>query len=132
MEINPDQIDIFIAKQEQFKLAGLVYEISDHKIIILETPALIAQTDIKNLLDDIIADFDKFDDELSFTEAVQSTLGTHACHHSIRAGRPLSINEMNAILREMENTSFSGQCNHGRPTYIELKLSDIETLFGRR
>ncbi len=58
--------------------------------------------------------------------------GDHACRHSIRSGRRLNGEEMNALLRQMEATPHSGQCNHGRPTYVELKLKDIETLFGRR
>jgi DNA mismatch repair protein MutL len=63
---------------------------------------------------------------------LDQVLSTVACHGSVRAGRRLSPDEMNALLRDMEKTPFSGQCNHGRPTYIELKLTDIEKLFSRR
>jgi DNA mismatch repair protein MutL len=69
---------------------------------------------------------------LSLKEKLEDVCGTMACHSSVRAGRRLNANEMNALLREMEATPNSGQCNHGRPTYVELQLSDIEKLFGRR
>ena len=71
-------------------------------------------------------------DGLSLTERLDKVSGTMACHGSVRAGRRLNGAEMNALLREMEATPHSGQCSHGRPTYVELKLADIEKLFGRR
>ena len=71
-------------------------------------------------------------ENVALTELIEHVTETYACHYSIRAGRKLSADEMNALLRQMENTPFSGQCNHGRPTYIELKLKDIERLFGRK
>ena len=70
--------------------------------------------------------------KLSLKERMEDVCGTLACHGSVRAGRRLSVDEMNALLRQMEATPHSGQCNHGRPTYVELKLADIERLFGRR
>ena len=69
---------------------------------------------------------------LALEDRLDHVLATFACHHSVRAGRRLRPEEMNALLREMEATPFSGQCNHGRPTYVELKLGDIERLFGRK
>jgi DNA mismatch repair protein MutL len=72
------------------------------------------------------------DQALSLKEKLEDVCGTLACHSSVRAGRRLNASEMNALLREMEATPNSGQCNHGRPTYVELKLADVEKLFGRR
>jgi DNA helicase-2/ATP-dependent DNA helicase PcrA len=74
----------------------------------------------------------ELDEALSLKEKLEDVCGTMACHGSVRAGRRLTVDEMNALLREMEETPHSGQCNHGRPTYVELKLADIEKLFGRR
>ena len=78
------------------------------------------------------AELAEMGDHLSLKEKVEEVCGTLACHTSVRAGRRLTVEEMNALLRQMEATPHSGQCNHGRPTYVELKLADIERLFGRR
>ena len=81
---------------------------------------------------DLADELAEMGDHLALKEKVEQVCGTLACHTSVRAGRRLSVEEMNALLRQMEATPHSGQCNHGRPTYVELKLADIERLFGRR
>jgi DNA mismatch repair protein MutL len=81
---------------------------------------------------DLADELAELGDALALKERLESVCGTLACHGSVRAGRRLSPAEMNALLRQMEATPHSGQCNHGRPTYVELKLADIERLFGRR
>jgi DNA mismatch repair protein MutL len=83
-------------------------------------------------LRDLAADLAELDRALELEEALEAVLASVACHGSVRAGRRLSVEEMNALLRQMEATPYAGQCNHGRPTYIELKREDIERLFGRR
>jgi DNA mismatch repair protein MutL len=97
-----------------------------------ETPAMLGQMDIKGLIRDLADDLAETGAALSLKERLADVAGTLACHTSVRAGRRLNAEEMNALLREMERTPHSGQCNHGRPTYVELKLADIEKLFGRR
>jgi DNA mismatch repair enzyme (predicted ATPase) len=84
------------------------------------------------LVRDLADELAEMGDHLSLKEKVEEVCGTLACHTSVRAGRRLTVEEMNALLRQMEATPHSGQCNHGRPTYVELKLADIERLFGRR
>ena len=101
-------------------------------IIVHEIPALIANGDIAALIRDLADDLEEESGAQSLERRLDQRLATMACHHSVRAGRRLAPEEMNALLREMERTPGSGQCNHGRPTYVELKLSDIERLFGRR
>ena len=81
---------------------------------------------------DLADEIAEYDEALGLKERLADVCGTMACHGSVRAGRRLNVAEMNALLREMEATPHSGQCNHGRPTYVELKLADIERLFGRR
>jgi DNA mismatch repair protein MutL len=81
---------------------------------------------------DLADELEEFGTALSLKERLADVCGTLACHGSVRAGRRLTADEMNALLRQMEATPHSGQCNHGRPTYVELKLADIERLFGRR
>ena len=101
-------------------------------IVVREAPALLGQADIQGLVRDLADELTEFDETLSLKERLEEVCGTMACHGSVRAGRRLTVEEMNALLREMEATPHSGQCNHGRPTYVELKLAEIEKLFGRR
>ncbi|MAZ02989.1 MAG: DNA mismatch repair endonuclease MutL [Sneathiella sp.] len=101
-------------------------------IVVRETPAMLGECNIKGLVQDLADDLGELDTALSLKDRLDDVCATMACHGSVRAGRRLSIEEMNALLREMEVTPHSGQCNHGRPTYVELKLGDIEKLFGRR
>jgi DNA mismatch repair protein MutL len=101
-------------------------------VVVRETPALLGEADIQGLVRDLADELAEMGDHLSLKEKVEEVCGTLACHTSVRAGRRLTVDEMNALLRQMEATPHSGQCNHGRPTYVELKLADIERLFGRR
>ncbi|MBV8391967.1 MAG: DNA mismatch repair endonuclease MutL [Alphaproteobacteria bacterium] len=101
-------------------------------VVVRETPALLGEADVQGLVRDLADELADMGDHLSLREKVEDVCGTLACHTSVRAGRRLTVEEMNALLRQMEATPHSGQCNHGRPTYVELKLADIERLFGRR
>ncbi len=95
-------------------------------------PAIFGKLDVAGLVRNLADDLAELDEALSLKERLEHVCGTIACHGSVRAGRRLTGDEMNALLREMEATPHSGQCNHGRPTYVELKLTDIERLFGRK
>jgi DNA mismatch repair protein MutL len=102
-------------------------------VAVQEMPAALRATDIPSLVRDLASALTEDEREVSVLERrLDHVLATFACHHSVRAGRKLSAEEMNALLREMERTPGSGQCNHGRPTYVELKLPDVERLFGRK
>lgn len=101
-------------------------------ILVRATPALLGTCDVQGLITDLADDLSAFGRALSLKERLDSVAATMACHGSVRAGRHLSIAEMNALLREMEITPHSGQCNHGRPTWVRLAKTDIEKLFGRR
>jgi DNA mismatch repair protein MutL len=101
-------------------------------MLVRATPALLGQADPAGLVRDLADELAAFDQALSLRERLDAVAGTMACHGSVRAGRILSVAEMNALLREMEVTPHSGQCNHGRPTWVKLAHGDIEKLFGRR
>jgi DNA mismatch repair protein MutL len=118
-------------KQELAKL-GLYFEhFGSSAISVTELPSLLRCGDVKKLIMDIVDDLSEYSQQVSLESKINHFLATFACHHSIRAGRSLAINEMNSLLREMENVDHTGQCNHGRPTYIKLSLKDIEKLFER-
>ncbi|MBK1668115.1 DNA mismatch repair endonuclease MutL [Rhodovibrio sodomensis] len=101
-------------------------------LVVREVPALLGEVDVQGLIRDLADELEEADDTLSLEDRLHSVCSRMACHGSVRAGRRLTVDEMNALLRQMEATPKSGQCNHGRPTYIELGLADIEQLFGRR
>ena len=95
-------------------------------------PALLGDTDIGGLVRDLADELAESGEGAALKDRIDHVCATMACYGSVRAGRRLKPDEMNALLREMEQTPRSGQCNHGRPTWVELKLADIEKLFGRR
>jgi len=122
-----------LARKDELAEMGLILEPFGHgAICVRETPALLGEVNVQGLLRDMADDLAEYDEALSLKERFEHVCGTMACHGSVRAGRRLNGDEMNALLRQMEATPHSGQCNHGRPTYVELKLADIERLFGRR
>ncbi len=101
-------------------------------VAVRETPSLLGDIDIAGLVRDLADDLAEWDRTTRLAERLDAIAATMACHGSVRAGRSLRPEEMDGLLRDMERTPRSGQCNHGRPTYIELSLNDIERLFGRR
>jgi DNA mismatch repair protein MutL len=101
-------------------------------VVVREVPSLLGDVDVQALIRDLADDLAELGDTVALQERLSALCATMACHGSVRAGRRLSVEEMNALLRDMESTPHSGQCSHGRPTYVELKYSDIEKLFGRR
>ena len=133
VDLDPEAAGLIEAHAEDLAALGLVIEgFGPGAILVSEAPAVIAQGDLIGLVRDLAADLAAEDGAQSLARRLDQTLGTFACHHSVRSGRPLKPEEMNALLRQMEATPGAGQCNHGRPTYVELKLADIERLFGRR
>jgi DNA mismatch repair protein MutL len=133
VDLDPAEAERVLARADQLAELGLVVEsFGPDAVAVREVPAMLGQMDIKGLIRDLADDIAETGSALSLKERLEAVAGTLACHTSVRAGRRLNAEEMNALLREMEATPHSGQCNHGRPTYVELKLSDIERLFGRR
>ncbi len=121
------------ARAAELKELGLLIEpFGPGAVAVREVPALLGQVDAAGLVRDLAEELAELDQHLSLKERLEEVCGAMACHGSVRAGRLLKPEEMNALLRAMEATPHSGQCNHGRPTYVELKLADIERLFGRR
>ncbi len=133
VELDPAEADRLVAKADELAALGLTLEaFGPGAVLVRETPALLGDTDAAGLVRDIADDLAEHGAALALKERLADVCSTMACHGSVRAGRRLNATEMNALLRQMEATPHSGQCNHGRPTYVELKLADIERLFGRR
>lgn len=136
----PEVVDLSLQEKTRllenapyFEKLGLVIEDFGPKaVIVREIPALISGADVQKLMHDLSEEISEWGGAFSLTEKLHRVCATIACHGSVRAGRNLNIDEMNRLLRDMEKTEHSGQCNHGRPTYVKLKIADIEKLFDRR
>jgi len=133
VDLDPDEAALIEAHADELASLGLIVEAFGlGAVLVREAPAVIAHGDLAALVRDLAADLESEDAAESLSRRLDERLSTFACHHSVRFGRALKPEEMNALLRAMEATPGAGQCNHGRPTYVELKLADIERLFGRR
>ena len=133
VELDEATVERLVARENELASFGLAIEsFGPGAIVVRETPSLLGKTDAGSLLRDLAEHMAEWDEALPLERRLMHVAATMACHGSVRAGRRLKPEEMNALLREMEDTPNSGQCNHGRPTYVELKLADIERLFGRR
>jgi len=133
VELDQGAAERLAARAAELAELGLVLEpFGEGAVVVRETPALLGECDVKGLVRDLADELEELGQTLSLKERLGEVCGTLACHGSVRAGRRLTLAEMEALLREMEVTPHAGQCNHGRPTYVELKLADIEKLFGRR
>jgi DNA mismatch repair protein MutL len=133
VELDEADVDRLVARADELARFGLVLEaFGPGAVALRETPSLLGEVDGRGLLRDLAEHLGEWDETLPLERRLLQVASSMACHGSVRAGRRLKPEEMNALLREMETTPNSGQCNHGRPTYVELKLTDIERLFGRR
>jgi DNA mismatch repair protein MutL len=133
VELDEADVERLTARAEELARFGLMLEaFGPGAVAVSETPSLLGETDGQALVRDLAEHMAEWDEALPLERRLMHVAATMACHGSVRAGRRLKPDEMNALLREMESTPNSGQCNHGRPTYVELKLGDIERLFGRK
>lgn len=133
IDLLPDETLILNKRIAELKDMGFIIDVFGKDCVaVREIPALLSKTDIPRLVRDLVDTIAEFDDTVLLKDKIKDICAKIACHGSVRAGRVLTLDEMNALLRQMESCSTSGQCIHGRPTYIELKLSDIERLFGRK
>jgi DNA mismatch repair protein MutL len=133
VEMDEATVERLLGRSEELASFGLAIEsFGPGAVAVRETPSLLGKTDARSLLRDLGEHMEEWDEALPLERRLMHVAATMACHGSVRAGRRLKPEEMNALLREMEDTPNSGQCNHGRPTYVELKLADVERLFGRR
>ena len=132
VELDEASVSRLTSRKSELAELGLVLEeFGGNTIVVRETPAVLGEADVQGLVKDLADDLAEIGEGHSLRERIDHVLATMACHGSVRSGRRLRGEEMDALLREMEATPHSGQCNHGRPTYVELKLKDIERLFGR-
>jgi DNA mismatch repair protein MutL len=133
VELDAADVARLTARAGELARFGLLIEpFGPGAVAVRETPSLLGEIDAQALLRDLAEHMAEWDEALPLERRLMHVAATMACYGSVRAGRRLKPEEMNALLREMEAVPNSGQCNHGRPTYVELKLGDIERLFGRR
>jgi DNA mismatch repair protein MutL len=133
VELFADDVARLAARAEDLATLGLVIEgFGPGAIAVREVPSMLVHCDIRRLVEDLAAELDAFEATTGLEERLNHVAATIACHGSVRSGRRLRPEEMDALLREIEATPNAAQCNHGRPTFVELKLADIEKLFKRR
>ena len=133
VELDEADVERLLARADELARFGLAIEpFGPGAVAVRETPSMLGEIDAAALVRDLAEHMAEWDEALPLERRLMHVAATMACYGSVRAGRRLKPEEMNALLREMEATPNSGQCNHGRPTYVELKLTDIERLFGRR
>jgi DNA mismatch repair protein MutL len=133
VELDPAHVERLLGRREELEGLGLAVEaFGEDAVLVREVPALLGNPDVPGLVRDLAEDLAEIDQVCRLKEALERVCATLACHGSVRAGRRLTLAEMNALLRQMEATPNSGQCNHGRPTYVTLSRADIERLFARR
>jgi DNA mismatch repair protein MutL len=133
VELGPADAQCLLARRGELEELGLALEpFGDGAVLVREVPALLGTVEVGRLVQDLAEDLAEIDQAQSLREALERVCASLACHGSVRAGRRLGLAEMNALLRAMEQTPHSGQCNHGRPTYVALSRADIERLFQRR
>lgn len=133
VDLKPEEVALLSQRADELKEMGWVIDtFGSDCIVIRELPALLDKTDIKQTIKDLAETLKTFDDTILLKDKMKDICAKMACHGSVRAGRALTIDEMNTLLRQMESCGTSGQCIHGRPTYITLKLDDIEKMFGRK
>ena len=133
VDLPADQREAILAEADVLASLGLEIEgFGDGSILVRGVPALLGTPDAARLVRDIAEELVELGGSRALEDRIAHVLATISCHGSVRAGRQLNDAEMNALLREMEATPNSGQCNHGRPTWVRLSLADVERLFGRR
>lgn len=133
VEMDAASAERVVGRAAELAELGLVVEgFGGHAVVVREMPALLGKADVKAMLRDLADELAEFGASNGLKDRLEEVCATMACHGSVRSGRALTLDEMNALLRQMEQTPNSGQCNHGRPTYVELKKTDLEKLFDRR
>ncbi|MEK7991237.1 MAG: DNA mismatch repair endonuclease MutL [Thiotrichaceae bacterium] len=131
MQLTEQEAILVEQHTELFKKLGFELVLQDLTLIIQQMPILLHQSDIEKLIQNMLSDLHRFGVTQQIEQHINQLLATMACHHSIRANRQLNLNEMNGLLREMENTERSNQCNHGRPTWVQLDMKALDKLFLR-
>jgi DNA mismatch repair protein MutL len=133
VDLPEEDAERVVSHAETLERFGLSVErFGPGAVAVRETPSMLGEMDVQQLIRDLADEIAEHDTANGLKDMLNHVAATMACHGSVRSGRRMKGEEMNALLRQMEATPGSGTCNHGRPTYIELKLSDIERLFGRR
>jgi DNA mismatch repair protein MutL len=132
VSVSLREADLAEQQSEIFDQLGLqVDRLSDANVVVRSVPALLRNADVERLLRDVLSDLAMYGESSRIRESLNEVLGTMACHGSVRANRRLTIDEMNALLRDIERTERAGQCNHGRPTWTQLSMTELDKLFLR-